>query len=70
MKLFLYFFLLRRSFAQNWEKNGQYEYIFGSPSVFSYDEAEDKCTEQNADLVLIKTREVQAFLETRNWTCT
>ena len=70
MKLFLYFLLLRRSFARNWEENGQYEYIFGSPLVFSYDEAENKCAEQNANLALIKTKEVQDFLETRNWTCT
>ena len=70
MKLFLCFLLLWSSFAQNWEENGQYEYIFGSSSVFSCFEAEDKCAEQNANLVMIKTRDVQDFLETRNWTCT
>jgi len=71
MKLFLCLFALYvGGFAQNWVENKEYEYYYdGSDDgiVYSYDDAVSKCAEQQAILVMIKTKEVQDFIATQGW---
>ena len=71
MELIVYLLALTSSgLAQQWVENGEYEYYYDSSDqarVFSYDEAESKCAEQNAILVTIKTKEVEDFILAQRW---
>ena len=58
--------------AQDWVENDNegYEYYYDTSDqglVNYYDEAESKCAEQGATLVMIKTKEVEDFILAQGW---
>ena len=73
MKLFVCLLVLSTNgLAQEWAENENEgnEYYYDSSDeerVFSYEEAESKCANQSATLVMIKTKEVEDFILGQGW---
>ena len=71
--LYIFLSLLNGVVSTQWvgNENEGYEYYYNGSDearVFSYNEAESKCAENNATLVMIKTIAVEDFILTQSWT--
>jgi len=53
--------------SQNWVSNGEYEFFYPGIIASNYESAMTECTEEQATLAMIKSKEIQEFIEAQSW---